>query len=82
MQDPEPHIHYDVMCSGCAPASTEGVFTGEYRWYSKFYTETICKLGECGDTSKAAHLADSLGVIDGRQVYKYDFVIPYGGKPK
>lgn len=76
MQDPEPHMHYDVMCSGCSAASAEPIFDGgAFRWWSKFYPEDICTLAACGSPGKV-HQAENLGVFDGQTLYKYDFVIP------
>lgn len=77
MQDPEPHIHYDIMCNGCSAATTGEIFNGEYRYYNKFYPEGICQLAACGPVKKEIHQSDKIGQVDGKEAYKYHFVIPH-----
>ena len=77
VQDPEPHIHYDIMCSGCSAATTGDVFEGEFRYYNKFYPEGICQLAACGPVKKEIHQSDKLGKVAGKEAYKYHFVIPH-----
>lgn len=43
--DPEPHIHFDIECSGCA---AHGVVDGEYKYWNKFYPEDLCTMDGCG----------------------------------
>jgi hypothetical protein len=71
-----PHIHYDVVCSGCSGDSADPLFDGgTYRWWSKFYPEDICTLSACGAPGPF-HQAKNLGKFNGQTVYKYDFTIP------
>ena len=79
--DPEPHIHFDVMCTGCA--GDHGVVDGEYKYWNKFYPEGICELISCygGETMLALeagpeHKAQKKEVVDGELRYKYDMAIP------
>ena len=44
--DPEPHIHYDIECTGCAAG--HGVVDGDYKYWNKFYPEDLCTIDGCG----------------------------------
>jgi hypothetical protein len=44
--DPEAHIHWDVICTGCAGHS---VVTGDYNFFNKFYPEALCLVDGCGE---------------------------------
>lgn len=50
-RDPAAHIHYDVVCSGCAP---NDAFSGEsYEWWGKMYLEDVCTDAEaCGSLAQ------------------------------
>jgi hypothetical protein len=75
--DPEAHIHYDVICSGCA---ANQAFNGpDYQYWSKFYPEDVCTLKKCG-VPGPAHQASGKFQYGGATVYKYDFVLPTTGK--
>lgn len=45
--DPKPHIHFDLLCTGCAPG--HAVVDGEYHYWNKFYPEELCLKTNCGD---------------------------------
>ena len=66
--DPEPHIHYQLKCSGCA--SSDALAGSDLLYFNKFYPKRVCKLDKCGSPG-AAHQAELLE--DG--VYRYDLVI-------
>ena len=44
--DPEPHIHFDIECTGCAAG--HGVVDGDYKYWNKFYPEGLCTIDGCG----------------------------------
>lgn len=70
LQDPEPHVHYDVICTGCSAASEDIFDGGAYRWWSKYYPEGVCTLAACGAPGEV-HQATNLGALNGQTVYKY-----------
>lgn len=76
-EDPAPHIHYDVICSGCAAnAAFSG---GSYEWWGKVYPEELCTVDACGmENGKpgSVHQAQEKQTVNSQVVYKYDFVFP------
>jgi hypothetical protein len=72
--DPMPHIHYDVICNGCA--ANPAFAGGRYHWWSKFYPEGLCTLAACGKPSEV-HQATK-HTVGSQTVYKYDFIFPEG----
>lgn len=49
--DPEPHIHFDIVCTGCA--GDHPVVAGDYQYWNKFYPETLCTIAGCGTQVRA-----------------------------
>jgi hypothetical protein len=67
--DPMAHIHYDILCKGCAESSA---FKGDsYEWYCKFYPEGVCTEKACG-AAGPPHKAVKVGT----GMYHYDMVMP------
>lgn len=63
-RDPMPHIHFELVCGGCADGGDD------FEFVNKFYLEGLCKEAACGDTLPAHQAAE---VTAG--VYKYDIVV-------
>lgn len=82
--DPEPHIHYDMVCTGCAQNE---FFTGEYRYWNKFYPEDPCDLKSCWGNNKIhlapgpEHQAQKSEVVKGELRYTYHMTLPAQDDP-
>jgi hypothetical protein len=69
--DPAPHIHYDIECSGCAK---NDVFSGNFKFWNKFYPKETCKLAACGTNIGPQHQATKTS-YGGSDAYKYNIVL-------